>query len=337
MILDAITLKNLEILPESSAHSLFHYIDHTVTPCGKRLLTAWLCQPLFDIAAINTSPPPPPLTPSRLDAVAELIATPALLSAVRSSFKGLLDIERVLSRLHDYCGALINPKHPDNRALYYEDKKYNSRKIKDFVELMDAMKRVLSFGQSVNTPVSSTLLRKLLTVVPVEDATDELAFPDMTEILEFFDTSFQHDKAIEEGIIMPQEGMNRELDAVNASLTATHQELEDYLHQTQARFGCPWRRQVRVTCRQITFFGSNKDRFQLQFPESVCQRLGAMPKEFLLKSQRKGVKRFWTPFIQERFATLQKLEEEKQALLKTVTASVFAKFYEVRFFAYVDP
>ena len=33
----------------------------------------------------------------------------------------------------------------------------------------------------------------------------------------------------------------------------------------------------------------------------------------------------------------QKLEEEKQALLKTVTASVFAKFYEVRFFAYVDP
>ena len=30
-------------------------------------------------------------------------------------------------------------------------------------------------------------------------------------------------------------------------------------------------------------------------------------------------------------------EEEKQALLKTVTASVFAKFYEVRSFAYVDP
>ena len=73
-------------------------------------------------------------------AVAELIATPSLLSAVRSSFKGLLDIERVLSRLHDYCGALINPKHPDNRALYYEDKKYNSRKIKDFVELMDTTK-----------------------------------------------------------------------------------------------------------------------------------------------------------------------------------------------------
>ena len=59
-----------------------------------------------------------------------------------------------------------------------------------------------------------------------------------------------------------------------------------------------------MTRRQITYFGSNKDRFQLQFPESVCQRLGAMPKEFLLKSQRKGVKRFWTPFITEKFTML---------------------------------
>ena len=59
--------------------------------------------------------------------------------------------------------------------------------------------------------------------------------------------------------------------------------------------------------RQIVYFGSNKDRFQLQFPENVCQRLGTMPKEFLLKSQRKGVKRFWTPFITEKFTLLQRV------------------------------
>ena len=84
-----------------------------------------------------------------------------------------------------------------------------------------------------------------------------------------------------------------------------------------------------VSCRKIQYFGSNKDRFQLQFPESVCQNLGSMPKEFLLKSQKKGFKRFWTPFIQERFSVLQRLEERKQAALKTVTANVFNKFYSV--------
>ena len=81
------------------------------------------------------------------------------------------------------------------------------------------------------------------------------------------------------------------------------------------------------SCRKIDYFGSNKDRFQLQFPEAVCQRLGSMPKEFLLKSQRKGYKRFWTPYIQEKFASLQQLEDKKQAALKNVTASVFNRFY----------
>ena len=54
-----------------------------------------------------------------------------------------------------------------------------------------------------------------------------------------------------------------------------------------------------------------------------------MPKEFLLKSQRKGFKRFWTPYIQEKFALLQQLEDKKQLALKNVTASVFNRFYSV--------
>ena len=93
---------------------------------------------------------------------------------------------------------------------------------------------------------------------------------------------------------------------------------------------------MSLRSRKIVFFGSNKDRFQLQFPEAVCQKIGAMPKEFLLKSQKKGVKRFWTPFIQQRLATLQSLEEKKQSLLENVTASVFSRFYEVRVAACAD-
>ena len=145
----------------------------------------------------------------------------------------------MLARLHDYCGAMINPKHPDNRALYYEDKQYNSRKIKDFVELMEAMKRVLAFEQANTVPVQSALLKKLLTVVPASQALDqELVFPDMTETLSFFDTSFQHDTAIEQGIIMPQQGMNADLDAVNEALESTQGELDDYLCDIQNHFDC---------------------------------------------------------------------------------------------------
>ena len=93
------------------------------------------------------------------------------------------------------------------------------------------------------------------------------------------------------------------------------------------------------------YFGRNKDRFQLQFPEAVCQRIGMMPKEFILKSQRKGVKRFWTPFITEKFTLLQQvgseglnekqLEEQKQGLLKNATATVFHRFYGVTILEFI--
>ena len=56
MILDAITLKNLDILPDPTnpaIHSLFQYVNHTVTPFGKRLLLQWVSQPLMDIQEIN--------------------------------------------------------------------------------------------------------------------------------------------------------------------------------------------------------------------------------------------------------------------------------------------
>lgn len=110
------------------------------------------------------------------------------MQAISETFKGLVDIDRMLSRLHDYCTSIINKKHPDNRAQYYDDKKYNTRKIKDFVQLMDGMRVILDFGKGLSESLDSRLLQKLLTVRPATELhLGELGFPDMTEILDFFD------------------------------------------------------------------------------------------------------------------------------------------------------
>ncbi|CBK24521.2 uncharacterized protein [Blastocystis hominis] len=314
MILDAITLRNLDILPDPSnpsTNSLFQYIDHTVTPFGKRLLKEWLCKPLYQIDAIN----------KRLDAVEELISKTHISQLITTSFKGIVDVDRLLSRLHDYCQSVILKAHPDNRAQYYEDKKYNTRKIKDFVQLIEVMKQILKTFKSVSESFSSEILRSLFTISSLDSsssATNKLEFPDMTSVLDFFDHSFNHEVAIEQGIIMPKPGMDPELDKISMDLQSTQRNLENYLEEIRNRFHC----------QKIEYFGSNKDRFQLQFPESVCQSLGAMPKEFLLKSRKKGFKRFWTPYIQEQFARLQVLEDKKQTALKNCTATVFTKFYQ---------
>ena len=93
---------------------------------------------------------------------------------------------------------------------------------------------------SISESFSSALLKDLFTVCSPEmsDALD-LAFPDMTEVLDFFDHSFDHDRAIEQGIIMPQPGIDSELDQISSDLQETQDDLDQYLEDIRSRFHCP--------------------------------------------------------------------------------------------------
>ena len=132
--------------------------------------------------------------------------------------------------------------------------RYNTRKIKDFVQLIEVMKQMLKTIQSVSESFSSEILHALFTVSPVPsptttttttttttsspDTQKTLKFPDMTNVLDFFDHSFNHEVAIEQGIIMPKPGMDPELDTISLDLQNTQQNLQNYLQQTRNRFNC---------------------------------------------------------------------------------------------------
>lgn len=141
--------------------------------------------------------------------------------------------------------------------------RYNTRKIKDFVQLIEVMKQMLKTIQSVSESFSSEILHALFTVSPVPsptttttatatattttttttttsspDTQKTLEFPDMTNVLDFFDHSFNHEVAIEQGIIMPKPGMDPELDTISLDLQNTQQNLQNYLQQTRNRFNC---------------------------------------------------------------------------------------------------
>ena len=169
----------------------------------------------------------------------ELISNQSLSQSITTTFKGIPDIDRLLSRLQDYCTSIVIKSHPDNRAQYYEDQKYNTRKIKDFVQLLEVMKKIVEFGKNLQEyPVSSLLQRTLTVREASEVCKEELAFPDMSETLNYFDQSFNHDLAIQQGIIMPQRGMNEALDQVVEQLSQTQRDLDTYLQEIRGRFGC---------------------------------------------------------------------------------------------------
>ncbi len=92
MVLDAVTLRNLEIFESRGAiskHTLFGVLDETVTGMGARLLKQWLLKPSLKRTEIQT----------RLAAVTELTDT-ILREKLRFLLKNVSDLERLIGRLN---------------------------------------------------------------------------------------------------------------------------------------------------------------------------------------------------------------------------------------------
>jgi DNA mismatch repair protein MutS len=92
LMLDETTQRNLELERSTRTGervgSLLHAIDQTVTPGGARLLRRFLLAPLLDVERIT----------ARQDAIAEMVAAPALREEVRRRLRGVYDIERLVTR-----------------------------------------------------------------------------------------------------------------------------------------------------------------------------------------------------------------------------------------------
>lgn len=93
MILDSVTLRNLEIVKnvrdEGNENSLYRILNCTKTPMGSRTLKKWLLKPLLSVETINL----------RLDAVEELTANNLLRYDLRNWLSEVRDIERLVGRV----------------------------------------------------------------------------------------------------------------------------------------------------------------------------------------------------------------------------------------------
>ena len=108
MVLDAITLKNLEIVEsrnESGKRTLFNVIDQTITGMGSRLLRSWLLRPSLKRSEIQT----------RLSAVSELTDS-ILRDNIRFLLKKIADLERLVGRLN-LGSATPRDLHALNQSL----------------------------------------------------------------------------------------------------------------------------------------------------------------------------------------------------------------------------
>ena len=140
MVLDEVTLRNLEILrnirDRSRRGTLVEFLGETRTPMGSRTLSRWIQMPLLKLEMIKR----------RLDAVEELLHNSLLRGCLAEGLKGASDLERLVSRVS--CSA-ANPK--------------------DLVSLKNTLQRLPALQEALQDASSSDLRDLQSGLAPLED------------------------------------------------------------------------------------------------------------------------------------------------------------------------
>lgn len=307
MVLDGVTLANLDILINSNTGTtegtLLERLDNCCTPFGKRLLKQWLCAPLCNPDAIN----------DRLDAVDDLMCLPDITSEVKVLLKKMPDLDRLLNKIHTLGSANRSKNHPDGRAIFFEDLVYSKRKIEDFLSALTGLQTAVDVSEKFagkSQKLKSCLLKQTVTVAMAEE--DPGRFPYLKDELDFFTHAFDHQKARAEGVIKPSPGVDKEYDTAIEDIKTANRELQDYLDEQKKLLGC----------RSITYWGTAKNRFQMEVPDSVHH----VPDEYEVTSSKKGFKRYKTAEIERLFSKLTDAEERRDVALKDVMRRIFYNF-----------
>ncbi|KAK1171106.1 DNA mismatch repair protein Msh6-like isoform X1 [Acipenser oxyrinchus oxyrinchus] len=308
MVLDGVTLSNLEILQNGSTGTaegtLLERLDSCCTPFGKRLLKQWLCAPLCNPSSID----------DRLHAAEDLMALPDKLCEIMELLKKLPDLERLLSKIHSLGSTLKSQDHPDSRAILYEEVTYSKRKIADFLSTLEGFKIMLEVTSIIQSAVENFRSKLLKQIVSLRDESDEGLFPDLSAELNRWETAFDHQKARSTGVITPKAGFDPEFDQALSEIEGTQRSLQEYLEKQRKRLGS----------KSIVYWGIGKNRYQMEIPESVTER--HVPKEYEVKSTRKGYKRYWTREIERLFGELVTSEEKRDGALKDCMRRLFYNF-----------
>lgn len=296
MVLDAITISNLQVFGEES--SLEKTIDYCCTKFGKRLLHYWLCSPSCDVDIIR----------SRQAAVSELLQNSELLQDLREILKNLPDLERQLAQIHGFGNKELFKNHPNGRAILFEELTYGKKKINDFITTLNGFESCMSLAEKFQY-CESDLLKQITQNEPIGQ------FPDMSEIIEFFEKAFDHTEAKKSGVIAPENGVDSEYDSIQEEIEDLNNELAEYLKDQEKYFGC-----------KLSYFGNDKKRYQIEVPEAYTKKANS---RYSLEKQVKGSKacrRYVTDETKSFLKRMIAIEDRRNAVLKDLSRRIFEKF-----------
>lgn len=218
---------------------------------------------------------------ARLDAVESLNADTTIRDRFTSQLSKLPDLERLISRVHA-----------------------SSCKAQDFLKVLEGFEQIeytMSLLDIVGT--GDGLIGQLVS-----------AMPDLNPMLQRWKTAFDRSKAREEGILVPERGVEEDFDESQDRIEQVLADLESLLKK--------YRRELGST--SIVYRDNGKEIYQLEVPTKIK----GVPKSWDQMSATQKVKRYYSPELRVLVRRLQEAQETHAQIVKDVSGRFFARFDE---------
>ncbi|KAL9127596.1 MAG: hypothetical protein Q9217_003554 [Psora testacea] len=218
---------------------------------------------------------------ARLDAVDSMNTNSTLRDQFSSQLSKLPDLERMISRVHA-----------------------GSCKAQDFVRVLDGFEQI---------DYTISLIRE---AGPGQGIIGQLieGMPDMRDILHHWKDAFDHEKAKEYGLLIPERGVEEDFDASQDRIADIKNQLDSLLKRTRKDLGS----------NKIEFRDNGKEIYQLEVPVKVK----GVPKSWDQMSATQQVKRYYNDELRALIRALQEAQETHGQIVKDVSARFFARFDE---------
>ncbi|KAJ5764532.1 DNA mismatch repair protein msh6 [Penicillium manginii] len=218
---------------------------------------------------------------ARLDAVDSLNADPSVRDQFSSQLTKMPDLERLISRVH--AGVC---------------------KAQDFVRVLEGFEQIdYTMGLLKDSGSGEGIIGQLIS-----------AMPDMTELLEYWKTAFDRPKAKENGVLVPETGVESDFDQSQETIDQLHKDLDNILKKARRDLGST----------AICYRDNGKEIYQLEVPIKVKN----IPKDWNQMSATKQVKRYYYPELRSAIRKLQEAQETHGQIVKEVAGRFHARFDE---------
>lgn len=218
----------------------------------------------------------------RLDAVDALNADNIVMDRFTASLTRLPDLERLISRVHaGRCKA--------------QD---FVRVLEGFEQIEYTMSMLSSFGGGEG------VLGQLIT-----------SMPDLASALDHWKDAFDRSQAKENGLLIPQPGVEQEFDESQEHIDGVEKELQKLLNKVRKDFGSS----------AIKYTDNGKEIYQLEIPIKVK---GDIPRSWKQMSSTKAVKRWYSPELEKLVQQLKEAQETHTQVAKAMAGRFYARFDE---------